>query len=323
MTHPGLVPSLLAAALAAALPAAPAHAAPTKVWVAKGGADNASCGAVTAPCRTFQQAHDNIAAGGEIGVLTPGDYGPMNIFKSVGITNDGTGEAGFLMSGSSTGISIFGSPGMVVGLRGLVMDGGGLHQVGIGIGSANGGAVHIERCVVRNFADGITFGTSGHGRLFVSDTAVHGNGSDIVTAGIIVSANVPNAVADVVLNRVRLENNGNGLWIDLGSDAAGAAVHVLVRDSVVSGNAASGIVASGNGPTALAFVRSSSVVSNGAAGLFADGPGITIVASQVTVARNATGLSASNGGQVLSYANNEIDNNVGADGAPAGFFSPR
>ena len=63
-----------------ALYAAPSQAAaPTKVWVANTGVDNASCGAVTAPCATFQQAHDNVAAGGEVGVLNAGDYGTLNI----------------------------------------------------------------------------------------------------------------------------------------------------------------------------------------------------------------------------------------------------
>ena len=86
---------VLAGMVAAVLPSAPAGAvAPQKVWVSNTGADSASCGAVTAPCRTFQQAHDNIAAGGEIGVLNAGDYAPVNISKSVAIVSEGGGEIG-------------------------------------------------------------------------------------------------------------------------------------------------------------------------------------------------------------------------------------
>src|ERR1700704_5652432 len=99
----------LAAMIVAVLHAAPADAAaPTKVWVSNAGVDNASCGAVTAPCRTFQQAHDNVAAGGEVGVLTPGDYGGVNgltITKAVSITNDGAGEAG-VQGAAVTGLRV-------------------------------------------------------------------------------------------------------------------------------------------------------------------------------------------------------------------------
>src|SRR5467141_3462428 len=88
-------------AMIALLQAAPAQAAGPNlkvVWVSNTGVDNAFCGLVQAPCATFQQAHDNVLPGGEIGVLTPGDYGGsggprLTISKSVGITNDGTGEA--------------------------------------------------------------------------------------------------------------------------------------------------------------------------------------------------------------------------------------
>src|SRR5262249_53665006 len=88
-------PSLAAFAAIALLHAAPAYAV-SKVWVSNAGVDGASCGAVTAPCRTFQKAHDNVPAGGEVGVLTPGDYQASNrlmILKSINITNDGSGEA--------------------------------------------------------------------------------------------------------------------------------------------------------------------------------------------------------------------------------------
>src|SRR5262245_3838990 len=90
----------LAGLIGAVMHGAPAGAA-TKVWVSNVGADGFTCGAATSPCRTFQQAHDNVAAGGEIGVLDPGDYGRSSntalfITKPVNVTNDGTGEAGIL-----------------------------------------------------------------------------------------------------------------------------------------------------------------------------------------------------------------------------------
>src|SRR5262249_57651371 len=46
----------------------------SKVWVSNAGGDGNPC-TITSPCATFQRAHDVVADGGEIGVLTPGDYG--------------------------------------------------------------------------------------------------------------------------------------------------------------------------------------------------------------------------------------------------------
>src|SRR5262249_50515052 len=106
--------------------AAPATAAPPqRVWVSHAGVDNGTCGATPTPCRTFQTAHDNVAAGGIVGVLDPSDYGAVTITKSVSITNDGSGEAGILSTAQfpAAAITINAGPGDIVGLRGLVLDG--------------------------------------------------------------------------------------------------------------------------------------------------------------------------------------------------------
>ena len=39
------------------------------------------------------------------------------------------------------------------------------------------------------------------------------------------------------------------------------------------------------------------------------------------VTRIAIGISAVNGGQLISYGNNKNNNNIGAEGAPTGFYS--
>src|SRR5262249_19271539 len=127
--------------------ATPASAALKKVWVSNAGLDSASCGDVVVPCRTFQQAHDNLLPGGDIGVLTPGDYGNVLIKKSLTITNDGGGEAGVAVT-LFAGLYIDAGPGGIVGLRGLIFEGhvGG----GLGIQVFSASAVHIQNCVIRN-----------------------------------------------------------------------------------------------------------------------------------------------------------------------------
>ena len=53
-----------------------------------------------------------------------------------------------------------------------------------------------------------------------------------------------------------------------------------------------------------------------------DGPGATILLNDDTVTRNSVGIGAANGGQLISYGNNKVNNNIGPDGAPTGSYSP-
>ena len=170
----------LAAALAM-LHAVPAAAAPVKVWVAYYGVDSTACGAISTPCLGLQQAHDNVAAGGDVGFLTPLDFGlKLTISKSVNITNDSVGEASILVTAanpSREAIHIGASTGDVVSLRGLVLDGLVVNG-NVGVSIVRASAVHIQNCVIRNFEGiglgwGILFGPGlDSGQLFVSDTII-------------------------------------------------------------------------------------------------------------------------------------------------------
>src|SRR5262249_5622430 len=120
---------------------------------------------------------------------------------------------------------------------------------------------------------------------------------------------VQSASLSVVLNRVRVENNAQGIAAD---NSVSAAMWMIVRDSVVSGNGGDGIFA---GTTSFVFVTGSSVVDSGNFGIQTLGSG-AILMSKTTVARNGVGLASSLAGRIVSYRNNEIDNNLGPDGAP-------
>ena len=104
---------------------------------------------------------------------------------------------------------------------------------------------------------------------------------------------------------------------------SGAGSHVVVRDSVMSGNAANGIHAltRPGAPPAFAVVERSSIVNNAGSGILADGPGATVLLSDSTITRNGTGVTTVNGGQLFSYGNNRNNNNLGAEGTATGFFS--
>ena len=332
MTRFALAFAALAAVLAL-LPGTPAEAVNAKSWVSNTGNDANDC-TLAHPCATLQRAHDQTALGGEIGVLTPGDYCGLPaigfpcllIDKSVHITNNGTGEAGILASphGAGEGITINALAGDIVSLRGLVIDGQGTGDNGITF--EVGSALHVQNCVIKNFTGGFSFGLvfvpPGNSQLFVSDSIIVNNGLDAASGGFLISPDRTGS-ANVVLDGVHVENNVDGLVIN-GSFSTGAGVHVIVRGSVFSGNAGNGIravSAPGKAP-AFALVERSSMVNNLQNGLLADGPHATVLLKDNTITRNGAGISAVNGGQLISYGNNTNNNNIGPEGAPTSSLSP-
>jgi len=311
----------------------PAQALNTKSWVANFGSDGNPC-TLASPCATFQRAHDQTNPGGGLGVLTPGDYGAgLSIRKSIHITNDGTGEEASILAPSSNTVAIIveAGAGDIVSLRGLTIDGQGTGLVGLDF--IHGSALHVQNCVIRNFqaSNASNFGlmfipTAVNSQLFVSDTIVFNNGSLAGTGGILVQPGqtaTQLGTATLVLDRVHLENNVEGLLIDGRFETGGAGTHAVVRDSVISGNFGNGIHAftfPGRAPS-FALVERSSLVNNRLSGILADGPGATILLKESTITRNGTGVSTVNSGQLISYGTNTNNNNIGAEGVATGFFS--
>ena len=102
----------------------------------------------------------------------------MNISKTISIINDGVGEAGALVSGGATGITINAGANDAVTLRGLTIKG----LVGFG-GSGgivfnSGASLTIENCVIRNMTGaspmglGIQFLANATSNFAVSNTQV-------------------------------------------------------------------------------------------------------------------------------------------------------
>src|ERR1041384_6787308 len=93
---------ILATLLTGALIGSPPQAQ-TRVFVAAQGSDSNPC-TFAAPCRTFQHAHNVVAASGEIDVLDPAGYGAVTITKSISI--QGHGFSGISPASSTTAITI-------------------------------------------------------------------------------------------------------------------------------------------------------------------------------------------------------------------------
>jgi len=301
----------LAAAAALGLNLAPAQAA-SKLWVSSAGLDSTSCGAITSPCATFQRAHNNAAAGGEIGVLNPGDYGMVSITKSISIINDGGGEAAIQASSSTEAVTVD-SGGIVVQLRGLTIDGGG--GSGGGIFFLMGSSLLVQNCVIKNFGSGSLGGivfavqSADTRNLVVTDTTIANVAS---TNGAVFVVSYNGGIENALLERVVLTGNYMGINAVYGTTP----VNLTVADSAVYGNTY-GIYANGLSGPVVAVVERSRIANNNY-GVLVVGPGATLALNNSIVTGNAYGLRPTSGAVIGSYGNNVVYKNT-TDVAPTPF----
>ena len=296
--------STIAASLLVLSPiATPAQAQPTRVFVAAQGLDSNPC-TFAQPCRTFQHAHDVVAANGEIDVLDPAGYGMLTITKAISI--QGHGFAGLAVP-SGNGIVISAGPDDIVNLRGLLLDGIGTGNAGIVFGT--GAALDIQDCLIRNFQSfGIYFGPVASSALFVSGTHISANGGN----GIYLQPFGSGATA--AFHRVLALRNGYGIYV-LGLSSSGR-IKVEIGDSVIANNSIDGVFSDSTTAPTIVTVRNSMVTNNGSQGVYATGPTATLRLIRSTVTGNAVGWATQNGGTLTSSGENNIDDNGAGNGAP-------
>ena len=128
-----------------------------QTWVsAASGSDSNPC-TRTAPCLTFAAALAQTAAGGEIDVLDPGDFGAVTITKAIRIDGDAAEDPGAAAASGTSGIVISAGADDAINLRGLTFDGLGATGMS-GVVFNSGARLHIQNCVIQGFAtSGITF----------------------------------------------------------------------------------------------------------------------------------------------------------------------
>jgi hypothetical protein len=163
-----------AGAALACLSAAPALAGSVS-FVSVTGDDTRNCATPATACRTFQRAHDATSPHGEIIALTPGDFRPLTIAKSISVTGvEGAGIFGG--AGSSDQINIAAGASDVVYLTGLTLDGASTVNAAIYVDGA--AAVTIRHCSIRDtVGNGVSVGFSEARRLLIEDTSLS-NGND-------------------------------------------------------------------------------------------------------------------------------------------------
>ena len=102
-----------------------------RAFVSGTGSDTGTC-IRTAPCRSFQFAHDALpAAGGEIVGLDSAGYGAVAISKNVKITGEGQAVMATAAGAGGIAISITTTANLSVTLQSLIIDG--LRTGGFGV----------------------------------------------------------------------------------------------------------------------------------------------------------------------------------------------
>jgi hypothetical protein len=290
--------TLFVGALICALYADPAQA--QRVFVSATGSDGNPC-TFASPCRTFQHAHDTVAANGEIDVLDPAGYGSLTITKAISI--QGHGFSG-ISAASGNAITINAGVGDKVSLRGLLIDGVGAGSSGIVFQA--GSSLEVQESVIRHFTgDGIDFFTNATSSLSITSSLIADNGAH----GVSISPTGTGS-ATVLFNRVELNNNALDGLAMLGTNSNNA-ITVTVTDSVFFHNNGAGVEANNCGaPTACVtgvskfiMITNSRIVSNGV-GVQSFGLSIFVYLSKSTVQSN--GSTCVNGSHVWSYGDNNI-----------------
>jgi hypothetical protein len=302
-----ILPVSLAAACGHFAQALPAQATSLKTYVSSTGKDAGTCD-ITKPCKTFTFALKATTAGGTITVLSPGNYGPVSIDKSVSIVANGV-DALILnsvpcsSSGGSASICIYGNSTAVT-IQGVAID---KHlSSGDGIGVTNGASLEIRNSTIRRTGNyGISVAL---GNLSISDSIITGN----KTGGIQVGPYTTN----VVVKRTRIDDHSfAGIYFAAatGGTIPAGSITGTVRDSFFSANGTAIYVIAAMEGRAHIVIDGTSMVGNSTG---VEVSGGTAWIGNCTISGSDVGISVDYG-TLYTFGNNQFANN-GSDGTATG-----
>ena len=269
-----------------------ARADGARSYISPGGSDNRPC-TRNQPCRTFDAALAKTDAGGEIVALESGTYEPTTVSKAITLAAAPGADVGIHIT-TGNAVTITGSPGDVVVLRGLRLSGPGKNTAGVAgvlldIESPNCCvAVHLENSIVSDFEKGVHIDVGVASMLTVSDTVFRSN-------KIGVNFGVGGAESNgASITRSRFERNDVGLQALNGNS-------ITLSNSTVHGN--------GTGVQAEVGAKLDvfdSVLTKNGTGVKSNGGHIRMASCSVT--GNGSGVSTG-AGTISSMGNNMIINN--------------
>jgi hypothetical protein len=285
-----------------------------QTWVSGAGNDANPCSRA-APCKTLAAALSKTAAGGHIGVLDPGDFGPGPVTITQSVTIDGGGMPANISASTSgaTGITVSAGASDTVILRGLHIDGAGTGLTGVDFQA--GGSLYVEKCTISNLTSfGISYEPSVTNQLFISDTTIENiNPGSTTSAGICLSA-TGKVRATVTIDKTRMEGCGIGL-LDKSNG-----IRALISNSVISGCSFHGIYVLANGQLSAVHCV---LANNATAGIAVNASSAaTILISDDTIVNSGYGLYyGPSRGSILSTRTNSITQNTNNSGQPSGTVS--
>jgi hypothetical protein len=313
-----LVAGPVAAALLCVASVSPSRAA-TTTFVSGGGSDANAC-TLSAPCRSIEHAiivATNGANGGVVSCLDAGPYTEGFISANYSFTLDCRGVVYAAFSGGFA-FSIQNSVVPLVTFRNVIFDGA---NGGGGAVQIQGGTVDFENCTFQNFTgsspgEAVQFAPSVAGaQLTITDSVFANNGFAGSGGGIIIRP-FAGVTAGAVIERTQVTGNTYGI---AASGTGGGTALVEVRYITIADSVYDGIFAVTSGPTVSMVLEHSASVRNGGSGINAQGAGAYVSLRDSTVDWNATGLTASSGGLILSYQNNLIAGNLSPGVTPPSF----
>ncbi|HKV09015.1 MAG TPA: right-handed parallel beta-helix repeat-containing protein [Thermoanaerobaculia bacterium] len=282
--------AVLGAFALAALIAPAAHAQATRTWVSGVGNDANPCSR-TAPCKTFAGAISKTAAGGEISVLDPGGFGAVTITKAITINGEGT-LAGITNS-LTNGIIVNAGVNDKVIIRGISIMGAGNGLNGIRY--LAGKDLTVENVTIEGFTGrGIDVSLTTTGKLFVRNTKISEGGTGVFVT-------TTSGQAQAMLEGVHLTGLTNGL--DTGANG-----RATITNSVISGNASNGLLASGS--VSRINADSCQISFNDLAGVNATNSTAIIRLSNNEIVNNNAGISFTAGASIESSGDNRVAGNV-------------
>jgi hypothetical protein len=299
--------ALLATALTCALFTAPAHAQRARTFVASYGNDANPC-TFGSPCKTFQQAVNVVAAGGEVTAIDSAGFGPIAISQAITITSPDGVEAGIVPVSGGAAIIINAGPNDAVVLRGLTLNGSGAGSNGVVFNS--GASLTVTNCVVQNFASDGSNITNGNGILIqptssqvnftITNSIFVNNDND----GILYFPPSGSASANGVVDHVTGTGNFDGIAVISGTGGTVTAI----SNSNFSNNGDDGIFVSNGTGLLTMSIDTVSAVSNSVSGIAASGtPNVLLGRSVIT--GNGTGVDNTTSNTFFTYKDNRISGN--------------
>jgi hypothetical protein len=213
------------------------------------------------------------------------------------MTIDCSGTAGGL-----SGVAVNGS-GVTVTLKNLTLCG-----TDPAVNLFNGTLILDNVNLAGNFNYAINATPTGPSNLVVRNSLIDGNSP----AGVLLKPQSGGSLSAKFDHVTVTHNSGAGIRAD--TTGGGGPVTVDIADSIISDNAANGLIAvSGSGGPSLINITTSTVANNAIAGIAANGSNAGALVDKTLLDGNAGGaLAISNGGRIDTYQTNRV---VGAQGS--------